>query len=389
MLAASLLLLAGCKDTTGPVVEPPEVRLSCAADAVTADEKRISVAPGGFATVGNKIISSQSCAPVRFVGVSRPALAFEPTGGRLGNDTSRVADFARIRDWKANTVRLELAQYFWTPQSRFHDPRYPERVVRAVREARSAGLYVILALQFSDRGDPNYPGNPLTTNMHQPMADERHSVPFWRDVASRFKDDGGVLYELYSEPYPIGGEGGFSNWDLWLNGGAAPADDVYEPRAAFQAAGMQKLYDTVRETGAHNLVIVSGTQWGYRLSGVPGRKVQGYNIAYSAHPWDWPPERQPATWERDWAFLAETEPVMITEFGSYDCTERYPRAVLDKADELEISWIAWAWQAPSPGSALRQEGRGDAICEFPMLLTDWGGTPSKIGSLVKARLASY
>jgi endoglucanase len=387
----ALMGLAACdEDPVGPDREElPE--LSCAGGiAVVADGEEIPVAPNGFAAVGNRIVSVATCEPFRFVGVSRPSFSFTPDGNRLGVDTTAAADFARIRGWGANTVRIELAQYFWLPSSRFYDPRYAERVDRAVRLAREAGLYVILALQTSDRGDPNYPGDPYSTNMHQPMPDVNHSVPFWRDLAARYKDDGGVLYELYSEPYPLGGAQGFSDWNMWLNGGLHRADEVYdELRAPFQAVGMQRLYEVVRETGAHNLVILGGTSWGYFLDGVPTHRVKGYNIAYATHPWDFPPDKQPATFEKDWAFLARTDPVMITEFGNYDCTEGYARAVLDAADEHELSWIAWAWTAPRPGESQSQAGRGDPICEFPMLLTDWSGTPSRIGQIIKSRLASY
>jgi hypothetical protein len=151
---------------------------------------------------------------------------------------------------------------------------------------------------------------------------------------------------------------------------------------------MQALYDAVRGTGANNLVLISGTNWGYYLDGVPAHRVKGYNLAYAAHPWDWP-DKQPGTWDKDWAFLAATDPVVITEFGNYDCREGYIRSVMDKADELHLSWVAWAWMAPAPGVSTAQTAKGDPICDFPMLITDWGGTPSKVGKLVKDRLASY
>lgn len=376
--------LSGCADAVGP----PQIRCDTPG-SVTVGGEGVPAAPGGFVTAGNQIFSATSCTPQRFVGVSHPAFTFSPDGGRLGVETTAAADFAMIRTWGANTVKLELAQHFWVPTSRFYDPQYAARVQRAVVAARGAGLYVILALLGSDRGDPNYPGDPIRTNMHQPMPDVNHSIPFWRDVASRYRGDGGILFELYTEPFPLGGAGGFSNWELWRNGGPHPADDVYEPRAPFMAAGMQQLYEAVRGAGANNLVIVSGTQWGYDLSGVPRYRLNGYNIAYSTHPWSWEGQRQPSDWDRAWVFLASTEPVMITEFGNYDCTESYPRAVLDRADKLGLSWISWAWMAPSPGSTKEQDSAEDPICSFPMLLTDWAGTPSRLGQLVRGRLSQY
>lgn len=383
---AAGLVLAGCKDS--PITPPTDPELRCEGGSVIAGDRTIAVAPNGFATVGNKIVSVSTCKPFRFVGVSRPALSFSPDGGRLGIDSTTVNDFAAIRSWKANTVRIELAQYYWVRTSRHHDPGYAARVDRVVKAARAAGLYVILALQASDRGDPNHPLDG--TEMHQPMADVNHSLPFWRDVAARYKGDGGVLFELYGEPYPLGGQGGFSNWDLWLNGGLHPADNVYGPRPPFQAAGMQQLYDAVRGAGANNLVIAGGTQWGYFLNGVADHRIKGFNIAYATHPWeDTPDSRQPSAWDRDWASLAATDPVMITEFGDYDCTERYVKAVLDKADQLGLSWTAWMWVAPNATESRKQDGREDPICNRSLLILDWTGTPSKPGQLIKDRLARY
>ena len=385
-LLPAILALGACKDGVGP--RPAKANCDTPG-TVQANGQKIPVAPNGFAVVGNKILSSANCEPFRFVGVSRPSLSFTSDGGRLAVESETAEDFARIRGWRANTVRIELAQYFWLPTARFYDPGYAARVDRVIRQARTAGLYVILALQHTDRGDPNYPGDPYTTNMHQPLADAQHSIPFWKDVAARYQGDGGILYELFSEPHPIGGTDGFSNWPMWQNGGPHPADQVYEPRAAFQAVGMQQLYDAVRSTGAHNITIISGTQWGYRLDGVPAHRIKGYNIAYAAHPWSYEGQRAPATWDRDWTMLTATDPVMLTEFGNYDCTPAYPRAVLDKADQLGLSWIAWAWMAPNDRETKNQNGRGDPICEFPMLLVDYDGTPSRLGQLVKDRLSSY
>lgn len=386
-LALSVTAVAACTDDKPNTVEPEPTAIRCEGGQVVAGDRTIPVAPNGYATVGNKIISVASCNPARFVGVSRPALSFSPDGGRMGVDTAMVADFQRMRAWKANTVRIELAQYYWVSTSMHHDPLYAGRVDAAVKAARAAGLTVILVLQASDRGDPNH---PLNGEMHQPMADVNHSIPFWKQVAARYKDDGGVLFELYSEPYPIGGEGGFSNWDIWLNGGAHPSDAVYGRRPAFQAAGMQQLYDAVRSVGAHNVVIAGGTQWGYFLEGVKNQKIKGYNIAYATHPWeDSPTSRQPSSWENDWAYLAKTDPVIITEFGDYDCTDRYVNAVLDKADELGLSWTAWMWVAPNNSESKRQESREDPICNRSLLIMDWSGTPTKPGQIIKDRLARY
>jgi endoglucanase len=387
-----LALLAGCEvlaDSTGPGEGPGAAAQCDGSGRVVVDGQEVPAAPNGFVSVGNELLDASSCQPTRFVGVARPALSFSPGGGRLAVDSQAANDFARIRAWGANTVRIELAQYYWVPTAKSYDPGYPARVERVVRQARQAGLYVILALQASDRGIANY---DAVGNTHQPMPDRNHSIPFWRDVATRFKGDGGVLFDLFSEPYPKGGPGGFSNWDMWLNGGQHPADATYDPRPAYAAVGMQELYDVVRGTGAQNVVILSGTEWGYRLDGVPEHRVRGYNLAYGTHPWnhpEWPDANQPDQWEKDWAFLASTDPLIATEFGTRDCREGYATALLDRADALGMGWIAWTWNAPSEGTSTAQNSVADPVCDRSLLIMDWTGTPTRVGAVVKQRLQSY
>ena len=188
------------------------------------------------------------------------------------------------------------------------------------------------------------------------MADE-NSVQFWKSVAERYKDTGQVLFELYNEPHDV-------SWAVWRDGGLT-AD-------GYDAVGMQQLYDAVRDTGAHNLVLIGGLRWAYDLSGVPRHRIDGYNIVYVSHPYDFP-DKQPTAWPNDWGFLAETDPVMVTEFGSFgDCDPAYSNALLDYADEIDASWVAWAWY---PGG-----------CDFPALIEDWDGTPTPLGTAVRDRL---
>jgi len=377
LVAMGAVLLAGCRDITRPKEKEPEI--SCAAGKVTVRGEEVPVAPGGYVTVGNKIISSTTCKPHRFVGISRPALEWTSWEYRLADDTAAAADFARIKSWKANVVRLPVSQIFWTRGNSRYDPGYPALVDRLVRQARAAGLDVILDLHTSDRGDPNYGGKVEI----QQMPDAAHSVPFWKDLAARYKDDGGVIFELFNEPNEV-------SWDVWLNGGQIPGGPQFpgDPYGAFkkpyQAVGMQQLYDAVRATGANNLVLVGGTHWGYFLNEVPNRRVKGHNIAYATHPYDYP-DKQPETWDAAFGAVASQVPVVISEFGTHDCASRYPDRVLDYADKHNLSWIAWAWWVPPPGTPEPEK----VVCSFPSLISDWSGTPSRFGGVVKARLGSY
>jgi hypothetical protein len=250
-------------------------------------------------------------------------------------------------------------------------------VIDVVAKARAAGLAVIVDLHSSDRGVMNFTDTPDG----QQLPDANISVPFWRDVAETFKNDGGVIYELYNEPHDITAA-------QWLNGADIPAGASYpgEPfpdmRPAYRAVGMQTLYDAVRATGARNLVLVSGLHWGYFLNEVPANRVKGYNIAYASHPYDWP-DKQPDTWDAAWGMLAATDPVIVSEFGAYDCTRlNYYTQVLDYADRKGMSWVAWAWW-------VRNDQPAGNACRYPALITDWTGTPTQSGQIIKTRLATY
>src|SRR5206468_12242244 len=125
---------------------------------------------------------------------------------------------------------IALNQTFW-----LQGGGYPETVDQQVQWIEGLGMDIILDLHWSDRGQGANPGQ-------QRMADE-NSKTFWTQVASKYKTDGRVQFELYNEPEVV-------PWDVWLNGG--PSGD------GFTVVGMQALYDAVRGAGANNLAIIGG-----------------------------------------------------------------------------------------------------------------------------------
>ncbi len=99
---------------------------------------------------------------------------------------------------------------------------------------------------------------------------DRNSVEFWKDCAAAYKNQPGVIFDLYNEPHDV-------SWDRWLKGGpVTEKDQKTKKESSFEAVGMQELLDVVRATGAMNLVVVGGLDWSYDLSGIlPGRQTQG------------------------------------------------------------------------------------------------------------------
>jgi hypothetical protein len=311
------------------------------------------IAPGGYYTSGNTICTADGKSHL-FHGVDRPSLEWQPGGDHLS-----AADFQLMASWKANVVRIALNQDFWISGSKYYDPNYATRVDSAIGWAEDAGMDVIVDLHWSDQGTLGSckPGD----GCQQVMAD-MNSKTFWSDVAGRYKNDGRVLFELYNEPHDV-------PWPYWKSGGTVGG--------GWQVVGMQQLYDAVRAAGADNLVVIGGLDWAFDLSGVPGNRIQGYNILYATHPYDGAPERSAAHWTAAWGFLTKTDPVIVTEFGDLSgaCASTFTSQLIAYADLHAASWTAWAWY---PGG-----------CSFPALINDWTGAPTAAGTVVKMALAGY
>jgi len=323
------------------------------------------VAPGGYYVVGNTVCTTDGH-PHLFHGVDRPSLEWQPGGDHLS-----PSDFQLMAGWNANTVRIALNQDFWIAASPQYDPTYATNVANAVHWAEDAGLDVILDLHWSDQGvlDSCVSANQPSHTCQQVMADA-NSITFWSEVASLYSGDGRVLFELYNEPHDV-------SWDIWKSGGSS---------AGFQVAGMQQLYEAVRAAGADNVVVMGGLSWAYDLSGVPDHRVSGYNIMYATHPYNNSPQSKPANFDTYWGMLTATDPVIVTEFGDGgECAtgsmpyvpgiSTYVSDVILYADQHNASWTAWAWY---PGG-----------CSFPSIISDWDGTPTPPGTIVKSALVGY
>ena len=326
----------------------------CATTATT------HIAPGGYYVNGNAICTAAGN-PHMFHGVDRPSLEWSSTGEHLS-----AADFQLQASWDANVVRIALNQDFWLAASPSADPTYPATVDAAVQWAEQAGMDVILDLHWSDEGTL---GSCNSMSGCQQLMADTNSITFWSQVAAIYKTDGRVLFEMYNEPHDI-------SWAVWKSGGTTSQ--------GWTAAGMQQLYDAIRAAGADNLVIAGGLNYAFDLSGVPANRITGYNILYATHPYGGSADKGPSAWASGFGNLSKTDPVVMTEFGDgADCAggnytttiNTYVSALLSYADQHRVSWTAWAWYASG--------------CTFPSIISDWQGTPTPPGMLVKASLQTY
>jgi endoglucanase len=348
--AANFNLQATASATFVVAAAPPPTRTGCAPTPTAP------VAPGGYYVNGNTVCTMDGRAHT-FHGVDRPSLEWMSTGDHIA-----LPDFQLMATWKANVVRIALNQDFWLSGSPFFDPSYVDTIDNAVAWAEMAGLDVILDLHWSDRG---VLGSCPPSNGCQQLMPDANSATFWSEVATHFRFDGRVMFELYNEPHDVA-------WDTWRNGGP-----TFE---GWTAVGMQQLYDTVRATGAENIVVIGGLNWAYDLSGVPANRITGHNVVYATHPYTDTGgfTRPPSDWGRAFGSLTATDPVIATEFGVLQdtaCTTGYDQQLIAYLDGHFAGFTAWAW---FPGG-----------CTFPALIDDWAGTPSPTGAVVKAALLGY
>ena len=270
-------------------------------------------------TDGNKLLDATG-KTVRLLGVNTASLEWMATAPQLPRAVAVACDA-----WRANTIRLPLAQDTWFgfhPDQKGRDEsgaRYRREVDAIVAMVAERRKYVILDLH---RTNCNMWG-PYITGC---MAD-LNSLVFWKDVASRYKDHPNVLFNLHNEPFQ-------TTWDVWKNGGDVTIryrerdighqimfdqpEGVPLKSLTYKVPGIQKMVATVRGVGARNLIVIGGLDWAYELDGV----VNGYaiddcggnGILLDSHLY---PCKELDGWDRLVTVAADRYPILIGECGHY------------------------------------------------------------------------
>lgn len=315
---------------------------------------------GALSVQGLQIVDAQGD-PVTLLGASRFSLEYMCNG----DGHFQLSDFQAMRSWGMNTVRIPLSSAFW--RNLDHQcPDYQSTVESVVATAEEAGLYVILDLQ---RDAPlSLPQDATTGGGQCPLPDAQYDVQFWQSLATIYQSDPHVLFDLFGEPHDI-------NWWQWRNGGIITTNCfTYDRTVTYTAISMPALAAAVRAIAPRNIIILSGTGWGYDLSGLTRDTAPHLsNVLYATHPWNHATVQQPADWSRAFGATARELPVIATEFGSYDCQTGYISAELTYFQQLHVSFLAWVW---APGA-----------CTTPGLILDWNGAPTApYGQFIRAQM---
>ncbi len=276
--------------------------------------------------------------------------------------------------WDINSVRVPLNEDCWLgingePANGLTVAQYQSDIINWVNLLNQNGLIVILDLHWNNSGTNQSLGQ-------EPMPDLDHAPAFWTSVANTFKSNSSVLFDLYNEPYPGFNNATTTGWSCWKNGSTAastsPCADI-----PFAVAGMQTLINTVRATGATNILMLGGLAYSNDLSGWLANEPTdpNNNLVASVHIYNFNTCASTSCWDAQIAPVAAKVPVIAGEIGENDCTSTFINSLMSWFDAEGIGYLAWTWTVVSGGCSAG-----------PVLITDYTGTPTSYGQGYQAHL---
>jgi endoglucanase len=284
-----------------------------------------------------------------------------------------------------NAVRIPLNEDCWLGingvNPAYSSANYQAFILREVNDLVADNMYPILDLHWSA------PGTQLA-NGQDVAPDADHSVTFWQQVASAYKDNPAVMFDLYNEPN-ISNGGYVPNWTCYLDGCTQTSA---RNGASYQTAGTQTLVNTIRGAGANNVIMVEGLAsandvWNYFGAYAPVDPQ--HNIAAEIHVYNFSGQSTPAEITAMLASnsagpsVAGNYPVYVGEFGdnalsgTNGCgtdTTTFLTNLIGYMNSNGYSYTAWGWD----------QGEG---CNGPSLVTnDESGATYPEGSIVQSAL---
>jgi len=293
----------------------------------------------------------------RFVNESEETVIFhgvnirDPHNLELDGHWTR-GHFEEARRWGADIIRLPVHPGAWRTREK---EDYLRLLDQGVQWARELGLYLII--DWHSIG--NLKEELFQHEMYETTVEETED--FWDIVSQRYAREPVIaMYELYNEPTVSGDRFGEMTWKEWK-------------------AMNEEMIRIIRENHPRAVILVAGFDWAYDLTPVKKDPIDKPGIAYVSHPY--PQKRNPPwkmKWEKDWGFVADTYPVILTEIGfalpeeegvhvPVKGDETYGKTLVDYASEKGISWVVWCFD---PDWA-------------PYMFTDWDYTPTRQGAFFK------
>jgi hypothetical protein len=304
--------------------------------------------------------------------------------------------------WGVKTVRVPLNEHCWLADS-YPFPYLNTNTTGRIYRESIQQLVELLTSQYQMHVvlDLHWTGTMVEKALElKPLPNHEFSEAFWRDVAEQFAHNDNVIFNLFNEPHIPAPESnqaavGTAQREENLSIDAASlADADPERRAADenwwivwrdgndQYAGMQKLVDAIRNTGATNHISVGGLDFSADQRGWltyapydPLGRLWVDNHAY--------PAEGKCTDELCWGqtllpLVANGYGVMFGETGNsigqspQGCQSDFVKRVYRFAREHSIPVLAWTFIAGGvEDSQLNKPLQRN--CQIPTLITRWPG----------------
>jgi hypothetical protein len=314
----------------------------------------LQAAPSRISVKGNQFVNAEG-KPVIFRGV---AASDASKLHKSGVWNQRY--FEAAKSWGANIIRFPIHPKSWR---QLGEAEYLRLLDEGIAMAKACDLHVIIDWHSIGnlhgnayfKGGDGYPTTSYDTTMEETFA-------FWRVIARRYgNDDTVAFFELFNEP-ALGQGMGECSWEDWRT-------------------TMEKLIAEIRAEGAKTVPLVAGFDFAYDLKPAATSPIRAEGIGYVSHPYPGKIDN-PAEWEekwtRDWGFMAEKHPLILTEVGfqfahepgGYDPitgTAQYVDAITGYCAARGISYTVWCFDPHW----------------VPKLISDWEFTPTPSGELFR------
>jgi endoglucanase len=328
---------------------------------------------------GSELVDS-SGAQVILHGVGRSGTEYECVSGNgIFSGPSDQASITAMKSWGINAVRIPLNEACWNGESyvnsAYRGAEYQSAIKSYVSLLNANGMVAILDLHWTD-GLYTGPGSGCSSAKavcQKPMPDAAESVRFWTSVATAFKGNDAAVFDLFNEPFPEAADryNETEGWRCWLSGGSSCVGISYP------VAGMRTLVNTVRNTGASNVIMLGGTDWANDLSEWLSYEPAGTNLVAAWHSYNVAGSCDiQSCWTSEVAPVIARVPVIAGEIGEYNCADTYIAPLMAWLDSEHTSYLAWAWDAWT------------GMCDAPVLISNYNGTPTGYGAGYEAHLRS-
>jgi hypothetical protein len=274
---------------------------------------------------------------------------YDPNGNGTAQQILQNVVSALDQTWNPGVIRVPICGSAWATPYTVHDysgnalMSYPDWVDLVVKQERALGRVVIIDLhlwqiaplssapngqkRINDETGQPYTGrvdgcigyqklngkdtcatvdwtetdamdwncvvaNAEGVTLQNAHFNRQNIAKLWTEIATRYKNDSGVFFELYNEPYEQVDNGAAFGSDALAVNKVFPAEADFD--WAMWATVMSTFLSAVRDgAGADNVVLINGLNWGYSLRGPIDNPSQylpwvakGYkNIAYGFHPY--------------------------------------------------------------------------------------------------------